>query len=165
MPFAGEVAWRNGVFGARHRAWDGRTTGWELRKGNKYFFSRDGFRALFRSDPTGRSRLVLSCGALPAIAFAALEGHRSDTVWGGVGGGWTQAAEAYLYMLVMRGAVRRVVLAFAANPAGNRSRAVVRDALASWGAALDSIEDVCPPGRDWVAALASARGAPLPTAA
>jgi hypothetical protein len=66
------------------------------------------------------ARLVLACGALPALCAAAFDGNRLDTIYLGAGGCWTAAVGETVGVVIEAGA-GEVVLALADTPTGERS--------------------------------------------
>jgi hypothetical protein len=148
---------------ARHRDATGRETGWERvaaapvgdpRSGRlRYAHTRGGAKALFRSPPGGgpgrQHRLLVADGALPAIAAAACDRRWSFTRYAGVGGVWTEAAAQAVRALVEDG-IARVVLGFAATPAGER---MARAALADLRSLPACVEVRHPDCGTWIATL------------
>lgn len=156
--FHGEVEIRGRALRALHRDADGQVTGVEIVDNGKHFFSAGGRRALFRSNPIGKTTLVLACGALPAIAVASLEPDLAATACvAGVGGNWTEAASQAALTLVAQHRLRQVLLAFAENEAGQRSAVAARTALLGAGLAPTALVLLPPPAPTWVAALVAAR--------
>jgi hypothetical protein len=73
-------------------------------------------------------RVLVTCGAVPALCAAAVDRLRSDTVYVGLCGGWTDTAAQALARLVSGGA-DEVVIAFADTACGRRSRAAAEQYL------------------------------------
>jgi hypothetical protein len=163
--FGGDVRLEHGALLARHRGADGRPLGWERvwpgpGGGLHYRHSRGGTKGLFRSRVPGARRLVLTCGALPAVAAAACDADRAGSCHAGVGGAWTPAAAAATAALVV-GGVSRVVLAFAATAAGEATAA---RALADLAGLPARVEVLAPPRGTWLATLRQRRRAGEPQA-
>ncbi len=96
---------------------------------------------------------MVACGALSAIAAAACDAERGGSCHAGVGGTWTPAAAAGAAALIQSGAAR-VVLAFAATPAGKAMASRARADLAGLAAEFEVLE---PPRGTWLATLRARR--------
>ena len=161
--FGAEVRLAGRELQARHRDAAGRGTGWERVAAGphgrlRYAHTEGGAKALFRSPPGFIHRLLVTDGALPAIAAAACDRRWSCTCYAGVGGVWTAAAAQAVRALVDNG-IARVVLAFAATEAGER---MARAALADLEGLPACIETRHPDCGTWVATLRRRRAGPDP---
>jgi len=90
---------------------------------------------------------VLADGPLPALALSALKGPTQDTIYAATGGVWTDAADATAHALIAKRQITMVVLTFAENEHGRRSREL---ATASFAAAAPwvTLEEWFPCGHD-----------------
>ncbi|GAA0598220.1 hypothetical protein GCM10009416_40520 [Craurococcus roseus] len=97
--FGAEVRLAGRELRALHRDAAGRSTGWERVVAGphgrtdgrtdgrlRYAHTEGGAKALFRSPPGRTYRLLVTDGALPAIAAAACDRRWSATCYAGVGG-------------------------------------------------------------------------------
>ena len=94
--FGAEVRLAGRELRALHRDSAGRGTGWERVAAGphgrlRYAHTEGGAKALFRSPPGFIHRLLVTDGALPAIAAAACDRRWSRTRYAGVGAVWTEA--------------------------------------------------------------------------
>lgn len=152
--FGAEVRLAGRELQALHRDASGRGTGWERVAAGphgrlRYAHTGGGAKALFRSPPGLTHRLLVTDGALPAIAAAACDRRWSCTRYAGVGGVWTAAAAQAVRALVEDG-IARVVLAFAATEAGGR---MARAALADFEGLPACVEVRHPDCGTWLATL------------
>jgi hypothetical protein len=114
--FAEELRVEGDTLLARHRNQHGSPIGWEIisprlpRPSSRYTAGAQG--GAFRVFPTPRFRLVLTSGALQALAVAAFEGHRDNTAYVGLGGHLGAAARATLTGYLVRWGVQKVEYAF-----------------------------------------------------
>lgn len=119
---------REGPYGSAwfaHRGGDGVLTGIEMRGPNYRGFSADGDKSLFRlqlgAEPP--SRLAVLEAPIKAMAFAAIEGMRKDTLYVATAGGMGPVTIACLQQEIAKLSERpgAVVLAAGdADPAGER---------------------------------------------
>ncbi|WP_090570518.1 hypothetical protein [Belnapia rosea] len=120
-PFADELRVEGDTLLARHRNQRGSPIGWEIitpacpQPNSRYTVGGQG--GAFRVFPTPCPRLVLTNGALQALAVAAFEGHRHDTAYVGLGGHPGAAARATLTNYLVRWGVQEVEHAFGESDA------------------------------------------------
>lgn len=79
-----------GSMWAAHSDFAGALTGWEERGPAWRGFASDGAKDLFRFGAPGSERICITEAAIDAMSLAAIEVHRSDTLYVSTGGGWSR---------------------------------------------------------------------------
>lgn len=124
-----------GSMWAAHNDSAGALTGWEERGPAWRGFASDGAKDLFRFGPARSERICITEAAIDAMSLAAIEVHRSDTLYVSTGGGWSPATEEAIRSLAKR-ANARLVAATDNNRQGDvyadRVRAIATDASAQY---------------------------------
>lgn len=124
-----------GSMWAAHSDFAGALTGWEERGPAWRGFASDGAKDLFRFGAPGSERICITEAAIDAMSLAAIEVHRSDTLYVSTGGGWSPATEEAIRSLAKR-ANARLVAATDNNRQGDvyadRVRAIATDASAQY---------------------------------
>jgi hypothetical protein len=157
-PFGPELRVSGRILEARHTDCEGCEVGWELIHDERRFaFKPGGRKALFRSPPAQRHRLLLAAGPLPALCAAALEGRHADTCYAAPGGPWTRAAADAAAALIA-GGIREVALAFGPSPVGLRSTEQAAALVRACAADGVTISVLMPTAGTWTQALREARG-------
>ncbi|MGY3698689.1 MULTISPECIES: DUF3991 and toprim domain-containing protein [Bradyrhizobium] len=120
-----------GSMWAAHSDSAGVLTGWEERGPAWRGFASDGAKELFRFGPARSERICITEAAIDAMSLAAIEVHRSDTLYVSTGGGWSPATDEAIRSLAMR-ANARLVAATDNNRQGDvyadRVRAIAAEA-------------------------------------
>lgn len=162
LAFHGDVRIRTGqdkIF-ALHRGPDLRELGWECHYrteddplGVRY---RKGLpKGIVGTPPLGATRLIVTEGALSAIAAAALLPGEARTCVAGIGGVWTAEAAACVVGLLFRTRAEVVEVAFSQHHrAGQEMHKQAVHYLSTGG--IDAVPLDAPPG-GWLAALREAR--------
>ncbi|MCJ9730898.1 DUF3991 and toprim domain-containing protein [Bradyrhizobium sp. PRIMUS42] len=124
-----------GSMWAAHCNSAGVLTGWEERGPAWRGFASDGAKDLFRFGSVRSERICITEAAIDAMSLAAIEVHRSDTLYVSTGGGWSPATEEAIRSLAQR-ANARLVAATDNNRQGDvyadRVRAIAADASAQY---------------------------------
>jgi hypothetical protein len=124
-----------GSMWAAHSDSAGALMGWEERGPAWRGFASDGAKELFRFGPTRSERICITEAAIDAMSLAAIEIHRSDTLYVSTGGGWSPATDHAIRNLATRANVR-LVAATDNNRQGDvyadRIRTIAADARAEY---------------------------------
>lgn len=91
-----------GSMWAAHSDSAGALTGWEERGPAWRGFASDGAKELFRFGPARSERICITEAAIDAMSLAAIEIHRSDTLYVSTGGGWSPATDEAIRSLAKR---------------------------------------------------------------
>ncbi|MCK1711686.1 MULTISPECIES: DUF3991 and toprim domain-containing protein [unclassified Bradyrhizobium] len=97
-----------GSMWAAHSDSAGALTGWEERGPAWRGFASDGAKELFRFGPARSERICVTEAAIDAMSLAAIEIHRSDTLYVSTGGGWSPATDEAIRGLAKRPNARLV---------------------------------------------------------
>jgi hypothetical protein len=124
-----------GSMWAAHSDSAGSLTGWEERGPAWRGFASDGAKELFRFGPARSERICITEAAIDAMSLAAIEVHRSDSLYVSTGGGWSPATDHAIRNLAKR-ANARLVAATDNNRQGDvyadRVRAIAGEASAEY---------------------------------
>ena len=116
---------------AAHSDSAGALTGWEERGPAWRGFASDGAKELFRFGPARSERICITEATIDAMSLAAIEIHRSDSLYVSTGGGWSPATDRAIRNLAKR-ANARLVAATDNNRQGDvyadRVRAIAAEA-------------------------------------
>ncbi|MCK1478251.1 DUF3991 and TOPRIM domain-containing protein [Bradyrhizobium sp. 197] len=133
-----------GSMWAAHSDSAGALTGWEERGPAWRGFASDGAKELFRFGPARSERICITEAAIDAMSLAAIEIHRSDTLYVSTGGGWSPATDHTIRNLAKRANVR-LVAATDNNRQGDvyadRIRAIAGDARAEYARSRSRTDD------------------------